>query len=392
MREALAGRSDLARVWVLAVGKAAGAMTRGAMDALGPQLERALVVSRPGHFDPDVESDPRVRCIAGGHPLPGEGSLAAGAAALDMARAAEPGQPLLLLVSGGASSLIEAPPAGVSLDELRHVTDWALAAGLPIERLNALRRRLSLVKDGRLLARLSRCRVEGFFISDVPGDDPGVVGSGLLASAPQPFDATGLPAWLGALLELSAPPPAGVPGVPVRCVGRLEEAIEAAVRLARDSGVRVERLPGRLEGDAIAAAAALGSHLARMPPGLLVAGGETTVRLPAQPGRGGRNQHLALAVARSIAGRDDLLLLCAGTDGSDGNSDDAGALVDGGTTERGSDVGVDPADCLARADSGRFLEASGDLVHTGPTGTNVGDLLLAYRCDAVHSQGPGPSM
>jgi hydroxypyruvate reductase len=125
---------------------------------------------------------------------------------------------------------------------------------------------------------------------------------------------------------------------------------------------------------------------------LLVSGGETTVQLPRAPGRGGRNQHLALAAARRISGRDDMALLAAGTDGSDGNSDDTGAVVDGGTIERGRDAGLDPEACLAGADSGRFLEASGDLVHTGPTGTNVGDLLLALCRDPGHSREPRLSM
>ena len=114
--------------------------------------------------------------------------------------------------------------------------------------------------------------------------------------------------------------------------------------------------------------------------------------LPGTPGRGGRNQHLALAAALEIAGRADLLLLAAGSDGSDGNTADAGALVDGGTLRRGEDGGLDAARCLAAADSGRFLEASGDLVHTGATGTNVGDLILGLHCEPGHSLGRTPSM
>jgi hydroxypyruvate reductase len=125
---------------------------------------------------------------------------------------------------------------------------------------------------------------------------------------------------------------------------------------------------------------------------LVIHGGETTVRLPSATGRGGRNQHLALAAAGLIAGREDVLVLAIGTDGTDGNSDDAGGLVDGGTIERGRDAGLDPDQCLARADSGRFLGASGDLVHTGPTGTNVGDLVLTLQLDPNHSLQPGPSM
>jgi glycerate 2-kinase len=150
--------------------------------------------------------------------------------------------------------------------------------------------------------------------------------------------------------------------------------------------------PGRVDGDALEVAGTLCARLKEQGEGLLVLGGETTVMLPARPGRGGRNQHLALAVAMDIAGRNDLLMLAAGSDGSDGNTQDAGALVDGGTVQRGEDGGLDAAWCLASADSGRFLEASGDLVHTGGTGTNVGDLLLALRWEPGHSLGRTPSM
>jgi len=108
-------------------------------------------------------------------------------------------------------------------------------------------------------------------------------------------------------------------------------------------------------------------------------GGETTVRLPHCPGRGGRNQHLALAAAVELAGRPDCYLLCAGTDGTDGDTEDAGALVDAGTLERAAVDGLDARDCLARADSGALLAASGDLIHTGPTGTNVMDLVLGLK-------------
>jgi hydroxypyruvate reductase len=125
---------------------------------------------------------------------------------------------------------------------------------------------------------------------------------------------------------------------------------------------------------------------------LYLAGGETTVELPPSPGRGGRNQHLALAAALRLAGEPDLLLLAAGTDGTDGSTEDAGALVDGTTVERAAALGLDASDCLARADSGRLLAETGDLVHMGPTGTNVGDLLLGLRCAPGHSPAPGCKM
>jgi glycerate 2-kinase len=392
MRSALAGRELADDVWLLAVGKAAAAMTLGALDALGPRVTRALVVSRTGYFDDELKQYPQVTFMTGGHPLPDEGSLAAGAAALEMAQQARREQPVLLLVSGGASSLMEVPPASISLADLRKVSAWALASGLPIERVNAVRRRLSTIKDGRLTAAFAHCNVEGFFISDVPGDAAALVGSGLLAAGAGQGSEAGLPAWVRELMARS-PPSRPVPSAAtVRCVGRLQDALVAIEQAALRAGVRCQLQAERLEGDAVTLAERICGEAMRAPPQLLVGGGETTVRLPSSTGRGGRNQHLALAAARIIAGRDDLTLLAAGTDGSDGNSEDAGAIVDGGTLQRGRDAGLDPDACLVRADSGRFLEASGDLVHTGATSTNVGDLLMVLRRDLGHSPPSGPSM
>ena len=392
MRAALAGRDDLNDAWLLAAGKAASAMTLGALDALGPRISRALVVSRSGHFDEELGQHPQVSCMTGGHPVPDAGSLAAGAAALAMAGEAGRGRPVLLLVSGGASSLMEVLPASVSLSDLQKVSAWALASGLPIERVNHVRRRLSRVKDGRLLAAFSHCRIEGYFISDVPGDDPALVASGLLAAATGSVSDADLPGWVCQLIAGATASGPAVPRIAPVCVGCLGDALAAISRAAHDAGVHCRVDAARLEGDAVAAAGWLARELRQGSAELLVCGGETTVRLPPSPGRGGRNQHLALAAAQRMAGRDDLTLLVAGTDGSDGNTDDTGAIVDGGTVERGRDAGLDPDVCLAGADSGRFLEASGDLVHTGPTGTNVGDLLLALRRDPGHGLQPRLSM
>jgi hydroxypyruvate reductase len=164
-----------------------------------------------------------------------------------------------------------------------------------------------------------------------------------------------------------------------RLVGSLDDALEAIQRAAAARGLTAGRGPGRLDGDAEAAARRICHELAIGSADLSVFGGETTVALPERPGRGGRCQHLAVAAARSIAGHKDYLVLAAGTDGRDGASEDAGAIVDGESIERAADAGVDPAAALAAADSGAFLEATGDLLHTGPTGTNVGDVVLALR-------------
>lgn len=381
VRAALAGPQDGSPVWVLAVGKAASAMALGALDACGSRLTRALVVSRPGHFDPELNRIPSLTCIGAGHPLPDEQSLAAGQAARQFAAEAPPGQRVLLLVSGGASSLIEVLPDGVGLDDLRRVGAWALANGVDITQLNAMRRRLSLVKDGRFAGWFAHCAARGLAISDVPRDDLALIGSGLLrplspgegrAAIPSP----GWPVWVGELAAAAAVPVAAPPSFAVDVVARLDDALAAVERAGLAAGFMVERHLPRIDGDAVEVARAVTLDLATGSANLHVWGGEPTVRLPAVPGRGGRAQHLALAAARWIAGHEDLCLLAAGTDGSDGNTEDAGALVDAGTVDRGGADGLDPDDFLRRADSGSFLEDSGDLVYTGPTGTNVGDLVL----------------
>jgi hydroxypyruvate reductase len=367
--------------WVLAIGKAASRMTLGAFDALGDRVSRALVVTRPDHFDDELAEYRQVERLPGDHPLPGAASLAAGEAVLGFARAAPPQQRVLVLVSGGASSLVEALVPGVSPRQLHEMNAWALAAGLDIRTHNALRRRVSRLKGGRLAAELAHARARALLISDVPDDDPGVIGSGLVSTVRD--DRVDLPRttpeWLRELLDRL---PAQAPGaaLPLALVGTLDDALAAVERAAVAQGFTSRRLPGRAAGDVLACAHRFAHEFALSTEDVVLWGGETTVVLPPKPGRGGRNQHLALAAARLLDGHRNLVLLAAGTDGTDGNTDDAGAIVDGATLVRAREGGLCSADeALERADAGAFLEASGDLLYTGPTGTNVGDVLIALR-------------
>jgi hydroxypyruvate reductase len=377
--------------WTLiAVGKAAAAMTLGALDVLGARIRRGLVITRAGHVDPCLANVRAITCLEGDHPVPGERSLAAGAALVAFAAATPPGERVLVLVSGGASSLVEALPPSVSPAALASLNAWGLASGRPITELNALRRRLSRLKDGRLAALLGATRAEALLISDVPGDAPWLIGSGLVAVAPAAPLPAGLPAELQALVSADHGLPGGA-SMPARVVASLEEACAAVERTADTMGLASRRLVPRAEGCAERAASRYAHELAVNTEDVLVWGGETTVRLPPEPGRGGRNQHFALAAARLLAGHDDLLMLAVGTDGSDGNSDDAGAIVDGGTLRRGRDAGLDADAALAAADAGRYLEVTGDLLHTGPTGTNVGDLVVGLRRPAPEPDADPPA-
>jgi hydroxypyruvate reductase len=189
-----------------------------------------------------------------------------------------------------------------------------------------------------------------------------------------------LPDWLAGMVQagLATAATTGT-APPLELVATLGDALEAAAERARAAGEHVHHHPGFLEGDAGEQGAALGDFLLGAPSGIHLWGGETTVRLPPDPGRGGRNQHLALALAGRIAGHGGLWCLAVGTDGTDGPTEDAGGLVDGGTWQRARDGGRDPEAALRAADSGTALEAAGDLVNTGPTGTNVMDLVIALK-------------
>lgn len=381
---ALAARPLDGPVWICAIGKAAQSMAFGACDALGSCALGGLLITKPGYMDPAAFAGRGVECLLGGHPMPDEGSLEAGRRLICALGELSPQTEVLFLLSGGASSLVEVPIAGLSLADLRRMNRWLLGSGLAIDAVNRVRKSVSRIKGGGLLSALGDRPTRVLAISDVPGDDPAVIGSGLLVPEVGPAEgvaALDLPTWLSEWVErgLAERGPLPSSGPEIELVATLEIAKSAAAEAGRGAGlaVRVDAQP--VEGDSALAGRRLARALLSGPPGLSIAGGETTLRLPDAPGRGGRNQHLALAAAIELAGHADVLLLSAGTDGTDGPTDDAGALVDGATLTRIQDAGLDAMAGLRRADSGALLEASGDLIRTGATGTNVMDLILGWR-------------
>lgn len=374
-------------VWLIAIGKAASAMAMGALDHLGSRCLGGLVVDKAPPADPRPFAALGIEWVTGGHPIPTGESLAAGERLFTALARTPPGATLLFLISGGASSLVEVPVAGLRLAELQQINRWLLGSGLPIGAMNLVRTAISRIKGGGLLTELPERPLRVLAISDVPGDDPAVIGSGLLVPAPDLGSTVArldLPPWLCAWVDAGLVQRDGQPeqGPTIELVATLDMAKSAAATAARALGLQVLVHPEFLAGDA----AERGRELARLviegPPGLHVWGGETTIQLPPHAGQGGRNQHLALAAARELSGHPGCLLLAAGTDGSDGPTEDAGALVDAWTVERAAIDGFDAADCLARADSGSLLAATGDLIHTGPTGTNVMDLVLGLKIRA----------
>lgn len=364
-------------VAVLAMGKASAGMARAAQRVIGRATNTGLVIA-PGPVPAPGEC---WQCLVGGHPLPDESSLSAGRVLDRWLKTLPPRLPLLVLLSGGSSALVELPVDGMDLASLRQLNRWLLGSGLDIRTMNAIRSRFSQLKRGGLLRLAAERAVTGLVISDVPGDQFVDIGSGPLSPAPLEWPARDLlPGWLNNLHDRLPLPGAAASSrsATLQLIATNAGALDAAAIAAKDSGERIVSCDA-LQGNAAEAGQTLAKTMLQGPPGVYLVGGETTVSLPERAGRGGRNQHLALAAAFELAGRDDVLLLSLATDGVDGNSVDAGALVDGGTIERIRDAGLDPLQCLHTAHSNRALAAAGDIIHTGPTGTNVADIVIGWK-------------
>ncbi len=395
-----------AMLHVVALGKAAAQMARAVEEIAGDRIAGGLVVTRDGHAVPLAGLAVR----EAGHPVPDARGEAAAREVLAVARAVEPPDVLLVLLSGGTSALTSCPAAGLDLDDLASVTRALLRSGADIAEMNAVRKHLSEFSGGRLAAAAGCERIEVLLISDVPGDMLDVIGSGPCAADPTTFaDALAVmrrraPDALGvapAIAHLERGVRACVPETPKpgdtavtrarhTIIARNDDALLAAADAAREIGVHPVVLTSVLGGEARAAAHSLLGRIAEgratpagRAPGFpagralcFIAGGETTVTVRGA-GRGGRNQELALAAAIELAGTDDAVtLLAVGTDGTDGPTAAAGAFADAGTVARGATAGVSAADALAENDSNHFFEREGGLLVTGPTGTNVMDLAL----------------
>ncbi|BDG04055.1 glycerate kinase type-2 family protein [Anaeromyxobacter oryzae] len=380
-------------VRVLALGKAARAMLEAARARLGDRVRDPLCVYPAGTPPPP----PDVMAIPAGHPRPDAGSLRAGEAVAAWA-ARDRATPVLVLLSGGGSALAIAPAEGVTAEEKADAIAALMRAGLTIQALNAVRKHLSRLKGGRLAALLAPAPVRVLVLSDVPGDDLSVIASGPLAPDPTTFsdalrlaDGAGvaLPTSVRARLaagargEVDETPKPGDPRLATashRLLAGPVDLARAAAAEARARGFDAEADPAPLVGDVEAVAARLATW-ARANAGrgrrLLALGGEPTVRIPpaAPAPDGGRAQHLALLAAIAIAGL-PAAVLAAGSDGRDGPTEQAGAVVDGRTAMDARAAGVDLAGELAAARSGPAAVAIGAAIPRIDTGTHLCDLVM----------------
>ena len=379
--------SPTGRTVVLGAGKAAAAMARVVEERwpAGSPLS-GLVVTRYGHGVPCR----RIEVVEAAHPVPDAAGVDAARQIVELARGLVPDDLALVLLSGGGSALLALPAAGVSLDDKREVTRALLRSGATIREINAVRKHLSAVKGGRLAAACAPARVVTLAISDVPGDDPSVIASGPTVPDPSTFaDARAVlerygiraPEAVRRRLEEAADetPKPGDPAFErstFRLVATAGTALAAAAARVRELGLAVRVLGEAIEGEAREMGRWHAEEALRVPlgerPCVLLSGGETTVTVRGH-GRGGRNTELALGFALAAAGRPDLWLLAADTDGIDGTGDHAGALAGPDTLTAARAAGVDPEAALAANDSARVFESADGLVVIGPTRTNVGD-------------------
>jgi glycerate 2-kinase len=387
------------RVRVVGAGKASGAMAAAAEAALGDVIADGLVVVKDGYRAPTH----RVTLVEAGHPVPDARGEAAAGRIRALAETCGADDLLLVLVSGGGSALTPAPVPPITLGDKQAMTRLLLAAGANINQLNAVRKHCSLLKGGQLARAAAPARVHALLLSDVIGDPLDVIASGPTAPDVSTF------AGARAILErfdLLARAPASIvdrlergmrgevpetpkPDDPVfrrvtnTVIGNNALVVDGAAARARALGYTPHVLTRSLEGEARAVAGELVALARRVrggrgpvaAPACVIAGGETTVTVRGQ-GAGGRCQEFGLAAALALEGQDGVVALAAGTDGTDGPTDATGAVVDGGSAGRARERGFDPRAGLDANDSNPVLAASGDLVVTGPTNTNLLDLYL----------------
>ncbi|MBP1468575.1 glycerate kinase [Candidatus Chloroploca sp. M-50] len=405
-------RLDLAtldRVILVGAGKAGAPMAYAAAHVLDDKLSAGLVVVKDGHLaEPPQPTPPcfaRLHLVEAGHPVPDERGVAAAQAMVELLADLTERDLVLAVISGGGSALLTLPVPGVSLTDLQQLTSALLACGATIGEINTLRKQLDQLKGGGLAHIAAPATLITLILSDVVGNPLDIIASG--PTVPDPTTAVDALSILDRYDLVEQTPPAilaylqgsntgtrspeqasdaqSFARVTNLLVGDNRQAAVAALETARQAGFAPLLLTTSLEGEAREAGRMLAAILREIAlsgnplprPACLIAGGETTVTLRGN-GRGGRNQELALAAVKALDGLPNVALIALATDGGDGPTDAAGAVVTGATAERARALGLDPDAFLANNDAYHFFQALDDLLLTGPTSTNVNDLTLLF--------------
>ncbi len=387
------------RIIVIGAGKAAAPMGRAVEDVLGERISAGLLITKYGHS----ERLRHIRIVEARHPLPDESGVLATEEILRLISGLNDKTLVICLISGGGSSLLVSPAEGIALEHKIETTKRLLGSGATIKEINSVRKHLSKVKGGRLAALAAPARTITLVLSDVIGDCLDVIASGPTA----PDDSTYMDALSvlgkyrlldkvpkpvidrlrdGAQARIEETPKQGDPiflYVRNEIIGSLGLALDAAEKEAMVRGYRAFILSSCITGEASEVGKVFGAIAAEirknsrplLPPACIIAGGETTVTIRGD-GKGGRNQEMALSAAIDMAGLSEVVFLSAGTDGTDGPTDAAGAFAYGTTVGRAEALGLDARECLSRNDSYSFFKSIGDLFFTGPTKTNVMDIHI----------------
>ena len=379
------------RIVVVGGGKSAAVMAAAVEDAWPDAELSGVVVTRYGHAVPTRH----IAVVESSHPVPDANGEAGARRVLEAVRGLGPNDLVLALMSGGASALMALPAPGLTLADKQAVNRALLASGATISEMNCVRKHLSAIKGGRLAAAAAPARVVTLAISDVPGDDPAVIGSGPTVPDPTTFAMarallaryriTPSPAVAARLAQDAdeTPKPGSLPNTELHLIATPAMALAAAAKTARDLGLAPLILGDALEGESremgtvmAGIARSIATHgLPLAAPAILLSGGETTVTIGQGPaGRGGRNTEFLLALAVALAGTPGVWAAAGDTDGIDGTDDAAGAIVTPDTLARARAAGLDPRAVLDGHDSYSLFDAIGDLIRTGPTLTNVNDV------------------
>ena len=396
---------SIEKVWVVGFGKASIPMGTAVMETLGDKIGSGILVTKFLSTEFQL-AHPKIILITGAHPVPDESSLEGSQSVLQLLSRTTRKDLVIFLISGGGSALLTSPVPGVSLDDIRALTSSLLSCGASINEINTLRKHLSQVKGGQLARWAAPAQVTTLILSDVVGDPLDVIASGPTVPDPTTFqDALNIlikyqlletiPRTIkrhlhqGVAGEIPETPKVGDPifdRVQNTIIGNNFQAAKVAENTAADFGFNTLLLSTSLQGEARTAGSIL-SAIAReidssghpIPrPACVIIGGETTVLLGGD-GLGGRNQELALGAVTELANLPNTLFITMATDGDDGPTDAAGAVVTGETLGHALDMGLDPNESLKRNDSYHFFEALGDLLKPGPTGTNVCDLTFLFQ-------------
>jgi len=379
-------RGRFQNIFVIGAGKAGAEMARAMERLLGNRIAGGEINVKDGH----TAKLRRIKINECGHPVPDTRGVAGARRIARIAEQAGPHDLVICLISGGASALMPLPAHGITLAKKQKITRSLLACGATIHEINCVRKHISAVKGGQLARLVYPATLVTLILSDVIGDDLDAIGSGpTVPDRSTVTDVQAIGAKYGIAIDVGKLAETPKPGDRIFArttnvlVGSNELAVDAAAREARGLGFPTLVLSSFLQGEArevarvhAAIAKEIQAHGRPLPrPACVVSGGETTVTIHGR-GLGGRNQEFALAAAIDLAGLRDSLLLSAGTDGTDGPTDAAGAIADGTTLARAEALGLNAAGFLRDNNSYRFFEATGDLIKTGPTGTNVADIQI----------------